>query len=107
MELEFREIFDMSCEKGVKAIIEEVQSQTPEKLYEFTEELSKKHNHYDRVFSVFLYQKQYWKNAKIFFHSDNLTHWRKLNNIDYFSIPKECHEIDKLKNLEKLRLYVK
>ena len=55
MDAEFRDIFDMSCEKGFRAIIDEAEFQLGED--EFTawvEKLSALPNHYERAMLVFL-----------------------------------------------------
>ena len=52
MDAEFRDIFEMSCEKGFRAIIDEARWQmreTPEDLTGFIETLSALPNHYHRA----------------------------------------------------------
>ena len=57
VEAEFREIFEMSCEKGVAAILDEARWQwrdEPDGLTAFVEEFSALPGHYDRAMAAFL-----------------------------------------------------
>ena len=55
MDADFQDIFNLSCEKGVKAIIDEAQFHNTDGLAAFNEWLARKKNHYDKAFSAFLY----------------------------------------------------
>ncbi|SER35406.1 hypothetical protein SAMN05421690_10213 [Nitrosomonas sp. Nm51] len=80
---EFREIYDMSCEKGFTAILHEAEFQFSDKttLHDFIEKLSALTNHYERAMITFLDHKNCWKVATLFYHADTLTHWRKRKNL--------------------------
>jgi hypothetical protein len=57
MDTEFREIFEMSCEKGFRAIIDEATWHLQGKLDDlaaFVEKLSGLYNHYERAVVTFL-----------------------------------------------------
>ena len=57
MDVEFQEIFEMSCEKGFRAIIDEAGWQLRENqddLTSFIEKLSALPNHYERAMITFL-----------------------------------------------------
>ena len=57
MDAEFRDIFEMSCEKGFRAIIDEASwhlRETPDALASFVEKLSALPNHYERAMVTFL-----------------------------------------------------
>ena len=57
MDAEFRDIFEMSCEKGFRAIIDEASWQMqedPDDLTSFIEKLSALSNHYERAMITFL-----------------------------------------------------
>ena len=57
MDAEFRDIFEMSCEKGFRAIIDEARWQmreTPDALASFVEKLSALSSHYERAMVTFL-----------------------------------------------------
>ncbi len=55
MDAEFRDIFEMSCEKGFRAVIDEVEFQMGEgKFTTWVEKLSGLPSHFDRAMLVFL-----------------------------------------------------
>lgn len=86
MDAEFQDIFDLSCEKGFRAIIDEARWQmqaNPEALTEFVETLSALPNHYHRAMIACLDHKECWKGATLFFHADNLPYWRKRKNLSH------------------------
>lgn len=80
MDAEFRDIFEMSCEKGFQAIIDEANWQMREAratLASFIETLSAHPNHYHRAMVTYLDHAECWKGANRFYHSDTLAYWRK------------------------------
>ncbi len=84
MDAEFRDIFEMSCEKGFRAIIDEAKWQmqeTPDALQTFIEKLSALSNHYERAMTTFLDHNSFWKGATLFYHADTLPYWRKRKNL--------------------------
>jgi hypothetical protein len=84
MDTEFRDIFEISCEKGCKAIIDEASWQmreTPDALQTFIEKLSALSNHYERAMVTFLDHNHFWKGATHFYHADTLPYWRKRKNL--------------------------
>lgn len=84
MDAEFRDIFEMSCEKGYRAIIDEAEFQLGED--EFTawvEKLSAMPSHFDRAMLVFLDHNTCWKGATRFYHADTLSYWRKRKNLPH------------------------
>jgi hypothetical protein len=84
MDAEFRDIFEMSCEKGFQAIIDEASWQmreTPDDLTSFVEKLSALSNHYERAMVTFLDHNSFWKAATLFYHADTLPYWRKRKNL--------------------------
>jgi hypothetical protein len=82
---EFRSIFNMSCEKGFRAILDEAEYQSTDKseYTHFVERLSALPNHYERAMTVFLEFNPLWKGATKFHHADTLTYWRKRKNIPH------------------------
>lgn len=99
MDSDFQEIFALSCEKGVKAIIDEAEFHDPDGLALFTEWLSEKQNHYDKAFSVFLEYPRYWKAALQFFHADSLSNWRKRKNMPKVAVQCEEANLNQLATL--------
>lgn len=102
MDTEFRDIFEMSCEKGFKAIVDEAEYHLPEttdELRAFVEKLSTLSNHYERAMITFLDHNGLWKGATRFYHADTLLYWRKRKNL-----PKRKAAVDKdsLKELAAL-----
>lgn len=84
MDTEFRDIFEMSCEKGFRAIIDEANWQMRETQDDFTsfvEKLSALSNHYERAMVTFLDHNSFWKGATLFYHADTLPYWRKRKNL--------------------------
>lgn len=86
LEVDLRQIFDMSCEKGWLAILDEARWQfcdDAEKLAAFSDALSALSNHYARAMITFLDYGACWKGATRFFHADMLSHWRKRRNLPH------------------------
>lgn len=84
MDAQFHEIFNMSCEKGFLAIIDEAKWQLrgmPDDLISFIEKLSSLSNHYERAMVTFLDHNDLWKGATRFYHADTLSYWRKRKNL--------------------------
>lgn len=86
MDAEFRDIFEMGCEKGFRAIIDEAKWQlkeTSDTLTAFVETLSALPNHYERAMVTFLDHPSFWKGATRFYHADTLPYWRKRKNLPH------------------------
>ncbi len=96
LDTDFQDIFNLSCEKGIKAIIDEATHHAPDNLSQFNEELAAKKNFYDMAFSTLLNYPTYWKGAVLFFHADSLGNWRKRKNIP--KVTPSCADI----HLQKL-----
>jgi hypothetical protein len=80
MDAEFREIHELSCEKGWCAIRDEAKwhlENSPEQFAEFMENLSALPGHSERAMVAFLDHPQFWKGAVRFCHADSLSYWRK------------------------------
>ena len=83
---EFRDIFELGCEKGFRAIIDEAGWQlreAPDGLTAFVESLSALPNHYERAMVTFLDHNDCWKGATLFYHADTLPYWRKRKNLSH------------------------
>ena len=86
MDAEFQEIFDLSCEKGFRAILDEAEwhLETREGVYRaFVEKLAGLSNHFERAMVTFLDHKLFWKGATHFYHADTLTYWRKRKGLSH------------------------
>ena len=84
MDAEFREIFELSCEKGFRAIIDEAEwhlANAPGAVPGVIEKLAGLTNHFERAMVTFLDHNQFWKGATRFFHADTLPYWRKRKNL--------------------------
>lgn len=84
MDAEFRDIFDLSCEKGFKAIIDEAQwhlRNDLKGLAALIKELAGLANHFERAMVTYLDHHRYWKGATRFYHADTLSYWRKRNHM--------------------------
>lgn len=68
MDAEFRGIFELSCEKGFRAIIDEAEWHLPnEPQAQFVEKLAALANHFERGMVTFLDHNQFWKGATRFY----------------------------------------
>jgi len=86
MDAEFQDIFELSCEKGFRAIIDEARWQMqaePDQLTDFIETLSALPNHYHRAMVTYLDHGECWKGATRFYHADTLPYWRKRKNMGH------------------------
>jgi hypothetical protein len=85
MDAEFRDIFELSCEKGFRAIIDEAEWHltTVPDATGFVENLAALSNHYERAMVTFLDHNQFWKGATRFYHADTLPYWRKRKNLPH------------------------
>jgi hypothetical protein len=84
IDLQLQEIFEMSCEKGFRAIIDEANWHLlghQEDLTSFIGKLSALPNHYERAMITFLDHNAFWRGATRFYHADTLPYWRKRKNI--------------------------
>ena len=84
MDAEFRDIFELSCEKGCHAIIDEAEwhlEHDPDARMAFVGNLSSLSNHYERAMVTFLDHHKFWKGATLFYHADTLSYWRKRKNL--------------------------
>lgn len=102
IDAEFRDIFEMSCEKGFRAIIDEANWQlreTPEALKSFVEMLSELPSHYERSMVTFLDHKTFWRGATRFYHADTLPYWRKRKNLSHQSAAVDEASIQQLADL--------
>jgi hypothetical protein len=84
LDTEIQEIFEMSCENGFRAIIDEAGWQLqedPDDLTSFIEALSALPNHYERAMITFLDHNDLWRGATRFYHADTLPYWRKRKNM--------------------------
>ena len=72
MDAEFRDVFELSCEKGFRAIIDEAGwylTTDPAARTGFVENLAALSNHYERAMVTFLDHNQFWKGATRFYHA--------------------------------------
>jgi hypothetical protein len=86
MDAEFRDIFELSCEKGFRAIIDEAEWHLAADLdarTAFVEKLAALSNHFERAMVTFLDHNQFWKGATRFYHADTLPYWRKRKNLSH------------------------
>ncbi len=86
MDAEFRDIFELSCEKGFRAIIDEAEwhlRAEPEARTAFVEKLAALSNHYERAMVTYLDHNPFWKGATRFYHADTLPYWRKRKNLPH------------------------
>ncbi len=105
LDTECREIFEMCCEKGVKAIIDEARWQyhsDENNLSAFIEMLSGLPNHFHRAMTTYLDHIECWKGATRFYHADTLPYWRKRKNMGHNAAGVDDKSVNKL--IEKLKI---
>jgi hypothetical protein len=86
MDAEFRDIFELSCEKGFRAIIDEAEWQSAhdaDARTAFVEKLAALSNHFERAMVTFLDYNPFWKGGMHFYHADTLPYWRKRKNLPH------------------------
>ena len=86
MDSEFREIFEMSCEKGFQAVIDEARWQwrdDPAELTGFVEKMSTLPGHFQRAMATYLDHPECWRGASRFYHADVLPYWRKRKHLGH------------------------
>ncbi len=102
MDAVFHEIFNLSCEKGFKAIIDEARWQLrdkPEEITPFVDTLSELPNHYHRTMVTFLDHSDFWKGATRFYHADTLSYWRKRKHLGHKAAAVDDASIQQLSDL--------
>ena len=86
VDAEFREIFELSCEKGFRAILDEADwhlAHEDTTHTAFVEKLAALSNHFERAMTTFLDHQALWKGASLFYHADTLPYWRKRKNLPH------------------------
>jgi hypothetical protein len=84
MDAEFQDIFELSCEKGFHAILDEAAwhlATDEDARTAFVEKLAGLSNHFERAMVTFLDHNQFWKGATSFYHADTLPYWRKRKSL--------------------------
>lgn len=102
IDAEFRGIFDVSCQKGFQAIIDEARWQlraSPDEIPPFVDKLSALPSHYHRAMVTFLDHHNFWKGATRFYHADTLTHWRKRKQLGHQPAAVDDASIRQLENM--------
>lgn len=103
MDAEFRDIFEMSCEKGCHAILDEAQwhlaqDADPNAANAFAEKLAALVNHFERAMVTYLDHNPFWRGATHFYHADTLSHWRKRKNLPHNAAQVDAASIQALAN---------
>ena len=102
VEAEFWEIFEMSCEKGVAAILDEARWQwrdDPDGLRAFVEEFSALPGHSHRAMATYLDHPECWTGATRFYHADALPHWRKRKHLGHRPAAVDVASLEHLADL--------
>ena len=102
VEAAFREIFELSCEKGAAAILDEARWQwrdDPGGLTAFVEEFSALPGHYDRAMAAYLDHPECWTGAARFYHADALPHWRKRKHLGHRPAAVDTASLEHLADL--------
>jgi hypothetical protein len=86
MDAEFQDIFELSCEKGFRAILDEVRwhpATDDDARTAFVKKLAELSSHFERAMVTFLDHSQFWKGATRFYHADALPYWRKRKGLPH------------------------
>ena len=102
MDSEFREIFEMSCEKGFQAVIDEARWQwrdDPAELTGFVEKMSTLPGHFQRAMATYLDHPECWRGASRFYHADVLPYWRKRKHLGHERAAVDAASLEQLAHL--------
>jgi hypothetical protein len=104
MDAEFRDIFEMGCEKGFRAIMDEAlwhlaQDADPDAYTAFVDKLSAMASHFERAMVIFLDYSAFWKGSTRFYHADTLPYWRKRKHLGHQAAAVDAASIDQLATL--------
>lgn len=105
MDADFREIFELSCEKGFCAIRDEAEWQLltlardPQAHAAFVDKLAGMSNHFERAMVTFLDHGLFWKAAALFYHADTLSNWRKRKNLPHLPAAVDPASLQQLADL--------
>ena len=102
MEFDFRQIFKMSCRKGIQAILDEAQSRrddTPESVTAFIESLSAMPDHFHRAMATWLDHRECWREANRSYGGDAPGWWRKRKNMGHRPAATDAASLRRLADL--------
>ena len=102
IEAEFREIFELSCEKGIWAILDEAHRRwrdEPERITVFVKELSALPGHDHRAMVTFLDHPECWAGATRFYPAEAPPHWRKRKHLGHRPAAVDAASLEHLADL--------
>ena len=102
LEAEFQEIFEMSCEKGTWAILDEARHRwrdDPGRLGAFIETLSSQPSHSHRAWVTRLNHSECWRGAARVRQAEPLPHWSKRKHLGHRPAAMDPSSLDHLADL--------
>ena len=102
MDAEFRDVFEMSCDKGFRAIVDEARwhlRADADACTALVKGLAALGDHFERAMVTFLDHPQFWKGATRFYHADSLPYWRKRKHLSHQAAAVDPASIQALANL--------
>ena len=104
MDAEFRDIFEMGCEKGFRAIMDEAlwhlaQDADPDAYTTFVNKLSAMASRFERATVIFLDYSAFWKGSTRFYHADTPPYWRKRKHPGHQAAVVDAASTDQLATL--------
>ena len=102
LEAEFREIFEMSCEKGTWAILDEARCRwrdDPDGSAAFIETLASHSSHSHRALAVCLDDPECWKGATRVRHGEILPDWHKRKHLGHRLAAMDAASLKRLSDL--------
>ena len=100
LEAEFREIFEMGCEKGTRAILDEARWRDgPGGTAAFNETLASHPSHFHRALAVCLGDPECWKGATRVRHGEILPDWRKRKHLGHRPASMDAASLKRLSDL--------
>ena len=86
LEAEFRQVFEMSCEKGIRTLLDEARRCWPEgsrELEGFIGTLSSQPGHLHRAMAALLDHRECWSRAARYHHPQGTACWRKRKHLGH------------------------
>ena len=102
LEAEFRQVFEMSCEKGIRTLLDEARWCWPEgsrELEVFIGTLSSQPGHFHRAMAALLEHQECWRSAVRSYHPRGTACWRKRKHLGHRPAATEAASLEHLADL--------
>ena len=102
LEAEFRQVFEMSCEKGIRTLLDEARWCWPEgsrELEVFIGALSSQPGHFHRAMAALLEHQECWRSAVRSYHPRGTACWRKRKHLGHRPAATDAASLEHLADL--------